>query len=227
MPTFQAIQIFIFLIPGFISSKFLDSLVIRKQDQKELASIVDALILSMVIYTIYSLTGLPSPITLDQANSQFSYNYDAKSFVILLGISILLPMLLAFVANNDLHMKLARIFRITNKTSRLSVWHDIFYDKNPLVIIDFADERRLFGWVEHFSDDPDKPYLYIAQPQWIVNDKYIPTGLEGMLITPEQKISYIEFLKYANEQSPEIDKVSEKGDMNVRRNKSRKSNKSQ
>src|SRR5215813_13077114 len=108
MYTFQALQIFIFLIPGFLSSKFLDTLIIRKQDQKELSSIIEALILSMIIYTIYSLTGLSSPITLDQVNSKFSYNYDAKSFVSLLAICVLLPILSAFIVNNDLHMKLAR-----------------------------------------------------------------------------------------------------------------------
>jgi hypothetical protein len=226
MYTFNALQIFIFLIPGFISSKFLDSLVIRKQDQKELTSIVEALILSMVIYTIYSLTGLPSPVTLDQVNSTFSYNYDSKSFIILLGISIVLPLLLAFVVNNDLHMGLARVFKITKKTSRLSVWHDIFYDKKPLVIIDFTDNRRLFGWVEHFSDDPDKPYLFVAQPQWVIDDKYIPTGLEGMLITPEEKISFIEFLKDETDQNVETNRTIEEGARNVRSNKSRKSNKS-
>ncbi len=225
MYTFQAVQIFIFLIPGFISSRFLDSLIIRKQDQKELSSIIEALVLSMVIYTVYSLTGLPSPITLDQVKSTFSYNYDTESFVILLGISILLPMLLAFIVNNDLHMKLARVFKLTKKTSRLSIWHDIFYDKKPLVIIDFSDNRRLFGWVEYFSDDPEKPYLYVAQPQWVLDDQYIETGLEGMLITPEQKISYIEFLKDEKAQDSETDKTLHKGAQNARRNKSGKNNK--
>jgi hypothetical protein len=120
-------------------------------------------------------------------------------------------------------MKFARIFKITKKTSRLSIWHDIFYDKKPLVIIDFADERRLFGWVEYFSDDPDKPYLYVAQPQWIINDKYTPTGLEGILITPEQKISFIEFLKDETEQNSQIDKSLAKGAQNDRRDKNRES----
>lgn len=222
MYTFQAIQIFIFLIPGFISAKFLDSLIIRKQDQKELSGVIEALILSMVIYTLYSFTGLPSPITLDQVKNTFSYNYDTVSFTILLAISIILPLLLAFIANNDLHMRLARVLKLTRKTSRLSIWHDIFYDKKPLVIIDFVDERRLFGWVEYFSDDPDKPYLYVAQPQWVLKDQYVPTGLEGILITPEQKISYIEFLKYEPKQNSDTDAILQRGVQNARRNQSRK-----
>lgn len=195
MYTFQAIQIFLFLIPGFMAAKILDTLVIRRQTQKELESMIEALIFSMIIYTVYSFSGEISPITLDQTNNSFAYNYDARSFMILVGIGILLPVLLAFIINNDLHMKLARVLKITKKTARLSVWHDTFYDKKPMVVLDFSDGRRLFGWVEHYSDDPDKPFLYVAKPQWIDGENYVETGLEGMLITPEQKISFIEFLK--------------------------------
>ena len=195
MYTFQALQIFIFLIPGFISSKLLDTLVIRRQDQKELNGIIEALILSMIIYTLYSFTGLSNPIILNQANNTIAYNYDPKSFLLLTGASVLLPLFFAIVINNDLHMKIARTLKITKKTARLSVWHDTFYEKTSRVILDFADGRRLFGWAEHFSDDPDKPYIYIAQPQWIKGNKYIKTELDGILITPEQKIAFIEFLK--------------------------------
>ena len=61
----------------------------------------------------------------------------------------------------------------------------------------------------------------------LTDNKYTPTGLEGMLITPEQKISYIEFLKNdETDQELETDKAVEKGAQNARRNKSRKSNKS-
>jgi len=198
MYTFQAIQIFLFLIPGFLASRILDAIVIRRQVQKELESVIEALIFSMVVYTLYSLTGEASPIILDQKGGMIAYRYDANSFLILIGFSILLPVLLAIIINNDLHMRLARFFKVTKKTARLSVWHDIFYDKKPLVVLDFTDGRRLFGWVEHFSDDPEKPFLYVAKPQWIDGEKYIDTGLEGMLITPEQKISFIEFLRDEN-----------------------------
>ena len=72
---------------------------------------------------------------------------------------------------------------------------DVFTEKTHRVIIDFSDGRQIFGWVEHFSDYPDKPLIYLAQPQWIVDSKYIKTGLDGMLITNDQKISFVEFLK--------------------------------
>jgi hypothetical protein len=87
MYTFQAIQIFLFLIPGFLALKILDAIVIRRQVQKDLERVIEALILSMIIYTIYSFTGEASPITMDMKGGIFAYNYDTKSFIILIVIA--------------------------------------------------------------------------------------------------------------------------------------------
>jgi hypothetical protein len=171
-------------------------LVIRKEEKRELDSVVEALIFSMAIYTLFALTNQPNPIALNEQDGKFSVDYNSIAFLVLTTFSLILPFVLAFVANNDFIMSIARKLKITKKTSRISVWHDAFYLKTPRVIINFVDGRRLFGWAEHYSDDPDKPFLYISQPQWINNNnKYIDLGLEGMLITPEQKINFIEFLK--------------------------------
>ena len=195
MFTFQAIQILIFLIPGFIASKALDTLTVRKPDHKEIESVIEALIFSMLIYTLVSFAGLKSPVALDTLQTTVIYP-EPWSFVWLILASMTLPLLFAGIVNNDLHMRLARWLKITKKTSRLSVWNDAFYDKKARVFINFLDEKRLFGWVEHFSDYPDKPFLYVTHPQWVKGEEYLPLeGVEGILITPEQKIAYLEFLK--------------------------------
>jgi len=51
--SFQTLQVLIFLIPGFIAQKIVDTLVVRKE-KKEFGKVVEALIFSMIIYTIYS-----------------------------------------------------------------------------------------------------------------------------------------------------------------------------
>ena len=65
MYTFQALQILIFLIPGFISATILNVLIVRKE-RKEFGKIVEALIFSMFIYTIYSFIFGKAPIALNQ-----------------------------------------------------------------------------------------------------------------------------------------------------------------
>lgn len=102
---------------------------------------------------------------------------------------------------NDLHMKLARWLRFSKRTSRVSVWLDVFYASKGFIIINFQDGRRLRGWPMYFSDDPNKPYLFLWKPAWIEMDeatlqpKVIELDLEGILVTPEEKIESIEFLK--------------------------------
>src|SRR5687768_4383039 len=110
MFTFEAIQILIFLIPGFISAKFLDALVVRKQEQKELDTIIESLIFSMLIYTVYSFTSAKSPVTMDTTKTIFSYEYETTSFLWLIAISSILPILLAWIINNDSHMRIVRWF---------------------------------------------------------------------------------------------------------------------
>jgi len=202
MFTIQAIQLLTFLIPGFISSRVLDTLVVRKKEHKELEIITEALIFSLLIYAIFSLLGGVQPIVFSEEGAYFSYGYESpKSLVIILSTSIILPVLIAGVLNNVLHMKLAQKLKITKKTGRLSVWHDVFYEKKSNVIINFVDGKRLFGWAEHFSDYADKPYLYLYAPQWIDGDEFIDIGIDGMLITPEQKIAFVEFLKDSEEET--------------------------
>jgi len=224
MFTFQAIQILIFLIPGFIASRTLNSLVVRKKDYKDTESVVEALIFSMLVYVICAFLGIKSPIALDTATSSITFS-EPISFLWLILVSLVLPIMFALVINYDVHMKIVRWLHITKKTSRLSVWNDAFLDKKPRVIIDFVDRKRVFGWAEHFSDYPDKPYIYLAQPQWILEDgKYVDTGLDGMLITPEAKIGFVEFLK---EESDNVSSTRKGGKNDTRKQTERSRDKAE
>jgi len=195
MYTFQALQILIFLIPGFISSTVLNALVVRKKEQKELEGLIEALIFSMLTYTLYSIVRGGSPVVLDQTASTVSYSYDVGSFLWLTSISVVVPVALSFLTTNDWHMKLARALRISRRTARSSVWFDVFYDLRKHIVIDFENGRRIYGWPMYYSDDPGEPYIFLYRPHWIEEGEFIDTGLFGMLITPEQKIEAIEFLK--------------------------------
>lgn len=194
MYTFQALQILIFLIPGFISATILDALVVRKE-KKELGKIIEALIFSMLIYTIYSAVSGRSPIALNQIEKSITYSYDSKSFLWLGLFSIGIPVVLSFLITNDLHMKVARTLLISKRTARSSTWFDVFYDRKRDIIINFENGRRIYGWPEYYSEDPEKPYIFLHKPAWIKEEEFVDLNVEGILITPEQKIECIEFLK--------------------------------
>ncbi|MBA7514458.1 hypothetical protein ES705_06487 [subsurface metagenome] len=198
MYTLQALQIFIFLIPGFISETILDALIVRKA-KKELGVIIEALIFSMFIYTIYSFISSESPVALDQSKQPIVYTYNSISFLWLSLLSIGFPVVLSFLVTNDLHMKVVRFLQISKRTARASVWFDIFSDMDTHIIINFENGRRIYGWPLYYSNEPHNPYIFLSEPAWIQEEnqeqKFIDLNIQGILITPEQKIESIEFLK--------------------------------
>lgn len=194
MYTFQALQILIFLIPGFISGTILNALIVRKEE-REFGKIIEALIFSMLIYTIYSFVSGRSPVSLNQVGQSITYSYDHNSFLWLGLLSIVIPVVLSLFVTNDWHMKLARGLQISRKTARSSVWFDVFCDIRKHIIINFENGRRIYGWPMYYSNNPENPYIFLHKPAWIQEDKYVDIDIEGILVTPEQKIESIEFLK--------------------------------
>lgn len=194
MYTFQSLQILIFLIPGFIAATIFNVLIVRKE-RKEFEKIIESLIFSMLIYTIYSLVSGKSPVTLNQIEGTITCSYNGNSFLYLGLFSVGIPTILSFLITNDWHMKLSRKLQISRKTARSSVWFDVFCDIRKPIIINFENGRRIYGWPEYYSDEPETPYIFLFKPAWIEEDKYVDLKVRGILITPEQKIKSIEFLE--------------------------------
>ncbi len=199
MFTYQAFQIILFLIPGFITAKLLSLFSIEEKKSITEKSI-DALIFSIMIYSIYALIPfeeIKAPLTFNEQSGIF--NYDALSLILLLALSIVLSIVLSFLKIKDWHMKILRKFNITRNTSRESIWIDVFYENKKTVIVNFADGSRLIGWPQKYSNDQNKPFLYLTKAAWLKKNKktgkneYIELEADGILITPEHKIETIEF----------------------------------
>lgn len=91
--------------------------------------------------------------------------------------------------------------------ARSYVWYDVLCEaKTGVIIINFANGRRITGFPEYFSDRPDSPYIYLLDPAWIVMDEdtkeqiYVPLDVKGIMITPEQAMESIEFLNTKTEE---------------------------
>jgi hypothetical protein len=205
MYTFQAIQILIFLIPGFISGIILDNLVVRKA-KSEFGTVIEALIFSLIILVIYSQVISKSPIELTVINapataSTSTYTLNSQGFLWLFVFSVLLPLPIAFLMTYDLHMKLLRFLHITKRTARENVWLDTFLDEQRYVVINFTDGRRITGWPKYYSDDKDSQYVYLTNAAWIVEnmttkqEEFKEIDMDGVLITNQPKIDSIMFYR--------------------------------
>lgn len=195
MYSYEALQILIFLIPGFIASAIMNILLVRKVE-KEFAKIIEALIFSMIVYAVYLLVNGNSPVSLEEIEGNKILTYDRGPFLWLVLLSLAIPLIFSFFVTNDLHMKVARALGISRKTSRSTVWFDVFCDKKCYVIINFENGRRIYGWPQYFSNTPEESYVFLYHPAWVGEDNEpVDIGVEGILITPEQKIESIEFLE--------------------------------
>jgi hypothetical protein len=197
MFSYDVILILVFLLPGFLALAILNIFLVRKN--AELSSqIIEALIFTIIIYAFYSIWFDSLPITLsneDKAN--ISINIQQIQTLVLICISCIFPIIISLFVNNDIHMKIARYFKVSSKTARLNVWQDVFCTKRRYLILHFANGRRLFGWPEYYPDLPEEQYLYLKEPAWVNdNNEFMQlTELDGILITPSQEIEMIEFFK--------------------------------
>jgi hypothetical protein len=189
---FETLQIMLFLIPGFFSEVILNILVTRK-NEKDLRFIVEALMFSIFTYSLFAYISNTSPVTLSTSNQ---FIFDPKSILMLMGIAIIWPSIIAVFITHDIHMWIIRKLNLSKLTSRSSTWQDVFSDKVVGITINFSDGRRLSGFPEYYSNDPDHQHLYLSYPHWIDEDRrYIKLNVDGILITPDYKINTIEFHK--------------------------------
>ena len=164
----QALIILTFLVPGFISMAFLDMLTpARKRD--DLHKIINALIFSLIVYALYSLAFHDYPVVLIEKTvgneKHYELNILRRSVIVILAFSMALPTVFAFLQKYDLHMKLFRKLKVTDKTSRSNVWFDVFTDIKRHVVINFEDGRRLYGWPEWRYNPGRWPYPRPGRPQ--------------------------------------------------------------
>ncbi len=149
MFSFQTIQVFMFLIPGLLASIVMRSMIVRK-DKNQLGELIEALIYSLIIYTIYfAFTGDGTiPLRIDPSSLQITYNWE--SLILLFIISLIFSTTLGALTFYDIILRIARRLKLTKKTSRASVWHDVFTEYCCPIIINFKDSRRIMGYPRYY-----------------------------------------------------------------------------
>lgn len=202
--TYEALNILFLLIPGFISEKILDVLITRKKVD-QLSKFVEALIFSFLIYALTAITYKWQPLVqINYSGENIKYNLSTNYEIIIITLlfSILLPFIFGALIHNDLHTKLFRFLRITDKTSRISVWQDVFLNEKKNLVITLNDNRRIFGWPMYYSHEKENSHIYLYDPAWIDDDgNYIDCNTHGILIKNED-IRFIEFLNFQDSSEP-------------------------
>jgi hypothetical protein len=117
----QTLIALLVLLPGFVSARIVRALSAQGQ-QSELERVTEALIFSFINYVIYiACFGSSLPIEWSPA---FQVHRWRVLFLLIMACS--LGTFWGMVRSKDLAMRLLRALGITERTSRESIWNDVF-----------------------------------------------------------------------------------------------------
>jgi hypothetical protein len=213
----EALGVLLILLPGFACAYIVQFLAVRRK-QSELDKVVEALLFSLILYVItLPIFGHNLPVSLQSATDRpdvYQILVDYGHLATLAGLAVLFALLYAANINHDWLMWIFRKMRITERTSRSTIWNDAFQEIGGFVRVGITDGRCLVGWVRDYSDDAVDPSLFLETAAWIVkeedgNEIEMPIGDPGILLTKEMPIEYVIFLSW-HKQTPEASKPDQR-----------------
>ena len=212
IPSFQSLYTLMILLPGFVTY-FIERGFIYQKNESSILMIAKSLVYSFITYTAFSFLNKPlisgNVTVLENGAKKYTINNDWLSFLLLFLISVILGGVIGILKTKDLHMKFFRKIGFTRRTSRNSIWLDVFHDKyslkkeqerilqNPYgayVKVFLLDGRSIFGWPEYFSDDfYDGPVLFLTNAVWIGEEGEITEIPYPGILVNGSEIKFIQF----------------------------------
>jgi hypothetical protein len=137
----------------------------------------------MVNYTTFSFfnVDLVSWGTTKVANADMIMRItpNGSGMALLLLISVITGLVVGVFKVHDWHMKFFRRIGLTKRSSRASMWWDVFQDKHgdkekagAYVTVTLKNGSCITGWPENFSDEfCEGPTLFLTNASWISGNK--------------------------------------------------------
>jgi hypothetical protein len=194
----QALLALLILLPGFVSARIARMMSARSQ-MSELERVTEALIFSFFTYVIYLLLFGPHlPLewrTDPTASGRYSFEVFRARVFFLGAFSVLLGFGWGYIKGHDLLLKLLRKWKMTERTSRESVWNDAFVSLGGTVQVGLADGTSAIGWLGRYSDTGEERALFLERASWIAESGALtPVPGAGLLLTEKSEIKYVMFL---------------------------------
>lgn len=204
------------LLPGFISAWIFFGLTAYLRPSP-FERVVQALIFTVIVRTM--VVGLREGlfwggrfITIGTWNTESELLWSVF-------IAVLFGLFLSWCVNNDfpcvilrkdgrekckgivlrVHKCLSKL-NLSNKTLHPSEWFSFFSNQEGFVVLHLAGERRLYGWVIQFPDDPDSGHFILTEPEWLLDDgQRVSLHSVDKLCLNVKDVEWVEFLKNTGE----------------------------
>jgi len=195
---FEALVVLLILLPGFFAASIVQGLCTRPK-QTEFDKVIEALLYSFVTYLAFTAIIGRVPVSMrvepDGQAKLVSVQTRVGPLLWLGLIALAIALIVSISTNNDLHGRVLRKLRFTQRTARSSVWSDVFHYASGYVQVELVDGRNVLGWLRYYSDTPEESSLYLEDAAWIRPDNTkVPVKGPGILLTKESGIRTIMFL---------------------------------
>lgn len=199
----EVLAVLLILLPGFLTTGLVQALTSRPK-RTELDKVIEALLYSFVTYVLFAVTvgGLPVYVRTDRGADSNAYYVEADptGIGVLALISGGLALAVAFMVTNDFPLRYLRKLRITQRTTRTSVWSDVFHSLGGYVQVELSDGRCIMGWLRYYSDSPEDLSLFLEDAAWVgEGGKVVEVRGAGILLTSSSGIKNVMFLSPARE----------------------------
>jgi len=198
--TFSAVTILVILLPGFFTARVVEALTVRPSET-DLDKVIEALFYSFLIYFICVAFLWINPLIVhsQQAGASAILRVDVgelRTFAIYAFIlAAFFGLAISYATTNDILTRFFRFLTITRRTSRTSIWSDVFHDIDEFVVVEFTDGRRVRGWPRLFSDTPKEGSSFLERAAWILEDgSAVEINGSAILITKNLRIQSVSFI---------------------------------
>jgi len=195
-----ALEILLILLPGFAAAYVVQLLALRGS-QTDLDKVIEACLYSFLIYATFVLFthgALPFDVIPPKPPATDTLiQWHSRRLAGLAVITFVVSIAGALYINRDGNW-LFRKLKITERTSRRSVWNDIFQREAKelqVVQVELGDGRSILGLLTYYSDAAEECSLYIEQASWVGEDGVpVPIPGPGILLTKNANIQSISLL---------------------------------
>jgi hypothetical protein len=195
-----ALEILLILLPGFAAAYVVQLLALRGS-QTDLDKVIEACLYSFLIYAgfvLFTHGSLPFDVIPPKPPStDTSIQWHANRLVGLAAITFLVSIAASLYINHDGN-RFFRKAKITERTSRRSIWNDIFQREvkdSQVVQVELGDGRSILGVLAYYSDAAEECSLYVEQASWVGGDGIpVPIPGPGILLTKNANIQSISLL---------------------------------
>jgi len=168
-----SLALFLYLLPGFLGGVVYEAVAearARTTFERLLIALVLTLLATLVSHAIFAAPLFPLIIiTKDSSLDSVLAAFIGRNLAVASGVSIVIALAAAFTHNKGWLYDLLRWLRITSRTGRIDVWHEVFTRNRKIWIqVRFKDGRLLVGWPEHYSEDGDQKEIFVAEATWLV-----------------------------------------------------------